>query len=320
MTILSNTFTRFDAIGVREDLSDIIYNIDPTETPFMQNCKRGSADQTFYEWQTDSLAAAVTTNHQIEGDDLGTTGYDAVTATVRLGNYTQISRKTLVISNTEEIVNKAGRKSEIAYQLAKKGRELRRDMEKDLLSNHGASAGSTSAARVTAALPAFLKTNISKDAGGVNPVYTNIPTDVRTPGSTRALTEALVKTVIELCWENGANPRTLMVGGTNKQTISGFSGVVELTSIQKAAPATIIGAADAYVSDFGTLAVVPNRFQAGLDCWVLDFDYLAINYLRPFRQFEMARTGDAEKRMMVVEYGLHVGNERAEGLVTDLTS
>lgn len=320
MTTFTNTFQQFQAVGVREDLSDIIYNIDPTETPFLQNAGRGKVQQTHFEWQTDSLATASTTNHQVEGDDLGSTDYDAVTPTVRLGNYTQISRKSVIISDTEEIVDKAGRKSEIAYQLAKKGKELRRDMEADLLANKGADAGSATTPRVTASLLAFLKTNIDKASDGTAPVYTSTPTDHWTDGTTRSATETILKNVVQQCWTNGANPKTIMVGAAVKQTVSGFSGEVELTSIQKAAPATIIGAADAYVSDFGTLAIVPNRFQRTSSMFVLDFDFISVDYLRPFKQEPMAKTGDAEKRLLIVEYGLRVKNEKAEGVATDLVA
>lgn len=318
MTAVVNTFQTFQSIGIREDLSDIIYNISPTETPFMNNAGRGKASQSFFEWQTDALASAVSSNQQIEGDDI--TSYDAVTPTTRLGNYCEIARKTLIISDTEEVVDKAGRKSELAYQLAKKGKELKRDMETSLLANKGASAGSSSAARVTGSLLAFLKSNIDKASDGTAPVYTNIPTDVWTDGTSRTFTETILKNVIQQCWIAGASPKTIMVGALGKQAVSGFTGVVELTSPQnKAAQATIIGAANTYVSDFGNLTVVPNRFQRTSSAFVLDWDFVSVDYLRPFKQVPLAKTGDAEKRMLIVEYGLRVKNEKAEGVATALT-
>jgi hypothetical protein len=313
-----NTFQQFQAIGVREELSDIIYNISPTETPFLMNAGRGKVSNTFFEWQTDALATAITTNQQIEGDDI--TSYDAVTPTVRLGNYCQISRKTVIISETEEVVDKAGRKSEMSYQLAKKGKELKRDMEADLLANKGANAGSTAVARKTGSLLAFLKTNISKDAGGTAPVYSSVPTDVWTDGTQRAFTETILKDVIQQAWTQGGSPATLMVGALGKQAVSGFAGVVELNSEQKrAGQATIIGAADAYVSDFGTLSVIPNRFQRTSSAFVLDWDYVSVDYLRPFKQEPLAKTGDAEKRLLICEYGLRVKNEKALAVAVDLT-
>lgn len=318
MTIAPVTFTRFDAIGVREQLSNTIYNISPTETPFLMNAGVGKARNTLFEWQTDALAAAVSTNQQLEGDDIA--AYTAVVPTVRLGNYCQISRKTVAISETEEAVDKAGRDSEIGYQLAKLGKELKRDMEKDLLENKGASAGSTVAARITGSLPAFLKTNINKDAGGTAPVYTSIPTDVWTNGTQRAFTETIVKDVLMQCFNSGADTSTIMVGPFNKQVFSGFSGVVELMANQGRSQATIIGAADTYVSDFGKLSVVPNRFQRARDAFFLDFSAVKVNYLRPFKQKPLATTGDAEKRLLIVEYGLQVNNEKSLGIAVDLTT
>jgi len=319
MTIVTNTFTRFDAIGVREQLSDAIYNISPTETPFITNAGRGKLSNTLFEWQTDALATAITTNQQIEGDDI--TSYDAVTPTVRLGNYSQISRKTVVISETEEVVDKAGRSSELSYQLAKKAKELKRDMEADLLANKGAAAGSTTVARKTGSLLAFLKTNINKASDGTAPVYTSIPTDVWTDGTARATSETILKSVISQCWTSGAEPGTIMVGAFNKQATSAFAGIVELMSQQnKGGQATIIGAANTYVSDFGNLTVVPNRFQRTSTMFVLDWDYVSVDYLRPFKQTPLATTGDAQKRMLIAEYGLRVKNEKALGVATDLSS
>jgi len=318
MSIIANTFQQFQAIGVREDLSDIIYNVAPTECPFLQNASRGKVQNTFFEWQTDTLASAVTTNQQIEGDDISS--FDAVTPTVRLGNYTNIARKTVIISDTEEVVDKAGRKSEISYQLAKKGKELKRDMETALTANVAASAGSTSAARVTGSILAFIKTNTDKGAGGSDPSYTNIPTGTRTDGTQRSFTESILKNVIQLAWTQGGNPKTLMVGALGKQVTSGFSGIAEKIMQQTAPEVTaIIGAADAYVSDFGTLAVVPNRFMRSRDGLVLDWDFISVDYLRPFKQEPLAKTGDAEKRMLIVEFGLRVKNEKALGIAADLT-
>ena len=316
--VIGNTFQTYGAVGIREDLSDVIYNISPTSTPFLNSAQRGKAEQTFFEWQTDVLAAASTSNQQVEGDDI--TSFDSEVPTVRMGNYTQISRKTLIISDTEEVVNKAGRKSELSYQLAKKGKELKRDMEANLLANLGASAGSSSVARITGSLLAFIKTNIDKAANGVKPVYTNVPTDVWTAGTPRSFTETILKNVIQQCWTSGAEPKVIMVGALGKQAVSAFTGIAAKRMNQTGSEATaIIGAADAYVSDFGTLSVVPNRFQRPSDAFILDYDYIEVDYLRPFKQVPLAKTGDAEKRMLIVEYGLRVKNEQAEGLATDLT-
>lgn len=317
MTAATGTFQTYAAKGIKEDLSDVISNIAPTETPFMSNAGKGKVSSTFFEFQTDTLATAVTTNAQIEGDDISS--YDSVTATVRLGNYTQIARKTVVIAGTQEAVDKAGRKSEIAYQLAKKGKELKRDIEAGCLDNQAASAGNSATARYTGSFLVHLKTNVNKDAGGVIPVYTTVANDVYTNGTTRTFTEIMLKDVIQQCWTAGANPKTLMVGGTVKQTVSAFSGVVTRNLNQTSdKPTSIIGAADVYVSDFGNINIIPNRFQRVRDAFVIDWDYVEIDYLRPFQTEELAKTGDAEKRLLIVEYGVRVKNEKAHGVAVDL--
>lgn len=319
MTIVTNTFTTYSAKGIREDLSNIITNISPEETPFQSNIGKESVTNTLYEWQTDTLQAAAT-NAQLEGDDVGT--YDPVTATVRMQNYCQISRKTVVLSATEEIVNKAGRKSELAYQLAKKGSELKRDMELIMTNSQVAAAGSTSAARTTGSILAFIKTNTDAQTNGTEPSYTTLPNSLRTDGNVRTFTETILKNVIQKVWTSGGMPKILMTGPVNKQRVSGFSGIAatRFNIDGGARPATIVGAADVYVSDFGNVSVVANRFQRERDGLVLDPEYASVAYLRPFQQIELAKTGDAEKRMLVVEYGLKVLAENAHGLAADLVT
>lgn len=319
MAVIANTFKTYEAKGIREDLANVIHNISPEDTPFQANAKRGKCKQTLSEWQTDALAAADTANAQLEGDDVSS--FDAVTPTVRLGNYTQISRKTLIVADTEEVVDKAGRKSEEAYQIAKKGAELKRDVESILLANQAANAGAAGTARKTGSMLAFIKTNTSVGAGGVDPVYTTVPNDVRTDGTPRAFTEAMLKDVIKQCFDEGASPDTLMVGSFNKQAASAFAGIAEhRVAVKGAAPTTIIGAADVYVSDFGNVSIVPNRFQRARDAFVLDFDYAEIAWLRPIKRVALAKTGDAEKSMLIGEYMLRVGTEKAHGLIADLTT
>lgn len=318
MAILANTVQTYGVKGLREQLADIIYNIAPTETPFVSNSARGSVKGTFNEWQLDTLAAPNTANQQIEGDDVA--AFDAVQATTRVGNWTQISRKTLIVSDTEEVVDKAGRKSELGYQIGKKGKEMKRDIEAMLLNNIAGNAGATAAARVTGSLLAFVKTNQDVGATGAAPVYTVSPNATRTDGTQRAFTETILKNVIQQCWVSGAEPSTVMLGALQKQVASGFSGVAtRYKEVKGNAPSVIIGAADVYVSDFGQLSIVPNRFQRNRDGWVLDFEYVSVDYLRPFKTEELAKTGDAEKRMLIAEYMLRVKNEAALGICADLT-
>jgi len=320
MAQLATTFSTYDAAGIREDLSDLISNISPTDTPFMSNIGSESCQNTYFEWQTDSLASASTSNHQIEGDDLGNT-YTAVTATTRLGNYTSISRKEFLLSGTEQAVNKAGRASELGYQAAKKARELKRDCEAILLDNNAAVAGNDTTARETGGLTAWLKSNVnSSNTNSVDPVWTSAPTGARSDGVQRAFTETILKDVVKQCWDNGGEPSILMVGSFNKQAVSAFAGIAAQRFQAPTGPTTIIGAADVYVSDFGNLSVVPNRFQRARDGFVIDPSRARLRTLRPYEINEMARTGDSEKRMMLHEYGLQIDNEAAHGIAADLST
>lgn len=317
MAIVANTFTSYDAKGIREDLSDVIYNISPEDTPFVSNVGKGSISNTVFDWQTDALAAAAS-NAQIEGNEQT---YGAVTPTTRLQNYAQISSKNVVISGTEEKVNKAGRKSELAYQIAKRGAELKRDIEFSCLNPNAAVAGDSSTARETASIGAFIKTNSNRGTGGDDPTYTTIPTDVPTDGTQRAFTETILKDVIQQVWVEGGTPKMLMVGPVNKQKVSAFTGIAEQRyNAQGAAPSTIVAAADIYVSDFGNVSIVPSRFQRERDAFVIDPEYISIDYLRPMQTEKMAKTGDAEKRLMLCEWGLRVHTEKAHGMAADLTT
>jgi len=317
MSIASNTFLTYSAKGIREDLSNVIYNISPEETPFVSNVGKGSIANVVYDWQTDALASAAA-NAQLEGDE---TSYDAVTATVRLQNYAQISRKSVIISGTEEKVNKAGRRSELAYQIAKKGAELKRDIEFVCVgTGQVAVAGDSTTARKTGSLQAFLKTNTNKASDGADPTYSTIPTGARTDGTQRAFTEAMLKDVIQQVWTEGGTPKLLMVGPYNKTVVSGFSGIAATRVAATNQPTTIIAAADVYVSDFGNVSIVPNRFQRERDAFVLDPEYASIDYLRPMQTMDMAKTGDADKKLMLAEWGLRVMTEKAHGIIADLTT
>lgn len=321
MALVSGTMTRYDANALREDLSDVIYDISPEETPFISSASREDVDQTLFEWQTDSLASADTSNKHLEGDDAS---FTTPSATTRVGNYTQISRKTLILSGTLEEVDKAGRRSELAYQIAKRGRELRRDMEAIALENLAGDGGGASTARQTATLNAWLQTNTDREGTGADSGHTSgVPTSAATDGSTRAFTETILQSVAESCWTEGGDPSMLMVGPYNKGVVSGFTGVVTRNfdiSNAEPEPTAVIAAVDVYVHDFGTLRVIPNRFQRERDAWFLDPEYYGLGILRGMRTEELAKTGDAEKRMLLTEWGLKVKNEAALGLAADLNT
>lgn len=313
MAAVSGTFTTATAKGIRENLTDVIYNISPTKTPYFQMAGRTKATSTLHEWQIDSLAAVDGSNFKNEGNDAS---FTTPAATTRLGSHCQISDKTCIVSGTLDTVSKAGRKSEMAYQMSKRSAELKRDMETIALANQ---ADDGSDPRKTAGLPAWLKTNIDKDAGGTNPSYTTVANATRGDGTQRALTEAMLKNAISLAWESGAEPSVIMVGSFNKTVISGFAGNASpVVNLSQAKPGVIVAAMDIYVSDFGNLKVVANRFQRARDLFVLDPEYASIAYLRPFHSEELAKTGDAEKRVIRAEWANKIHNEAAHAAVYDL--
>jgi hypothetical protein len=307
----------------REDLSNIIYDISPVDTPFMSNIGRDTADNTYFEWQTDALAAADTSNAVIEGADAGNADF---VATVRVANYAQISRKVVSVSGTADAVNTAGMRTVMAYETAKKAKELKRDMEAILLSNQAGDAGSNSVARNTAGLPAWLITN-SVANGATAPTMSgasgNGYPNAGWTGLTGAVafTETMLKTAIQNVWSEGGDPKILMVGPHNKTVASTFAGLAEQrVTYNNAKPLKIIATADVYLSDFGEVAIVPNRFQPENFAFVIDPEYASVSYLRPFRTFDIGRTGDSMKKEMVVEYGLRVKSEKAHAAVANITT
>jgi len=322
MTVPTNTRTVYGAIGIREDLSNIIYNISPTERPFLSGCGRETADNTFFEWQTDDLTTAAA-NRSLEGNDPESL---AVAEPTRVGNYTQISVKAVQTSGTAESVDFAGRKSTQAYQLAKRAKEMKRDMEKMLMDNVARNVGAAGTARVTAGLGAWVGANYhslgsAPSPPGLGSACTGNGTDITSDAtSTGTLTEAGMKTVIAECFENGGSPDTILVGSSNKQVISALTqSVSELrTAANKASPASVVAAVDVYVSDFGTFKIIPDRFQRARDCWFIDFDFWSVAYLRPFRTETLAKTGDSIKQMLVAEYGLMSKNQKANGFLADV--
>ena len=292
------TYKTYDTVGIREDLQNAIYDISPTTTPFMSTVGRSTAKNTLHEWQTDSLADANLDNAQVEGADAVA---PTLTPTTRVGNYTQISDKVVQVSTTDDKVDKAGRSTETAYQLSKASAEIKRDMESILLSDQAKDAGTSSTARKLGGLATWLTTNVV-DTAGAAPTEDN-------------LKEAVLKAYTE-----GGEPTVLLVSPANKQVVSTFPGIAEQ---RFQAPGTgqtkIIGAADMYMSDFGQLSVVPDRFLSDDISYVLDPSMANVAYLRPFKSTKLAKMGDSEKTMMNVEYTLVVKNEAAHAMMTDLT-
>lgn len=325
MAVPSGTTQTFQQRGIREDLADMIFNISPTEKPMTSAIRKTKATQTKHEWQTDELASASASNANMQGDD---SAVNTAVPTARIANWTQILKKTVQVSRTSRTVNTAGRADEFTYQLKKRMAELGRDLEASITQNNAATSGSAGSAALMAGAESWLSTN--KTSAGQTTTFattpgvdatagyvTTAPTDATTAGT---LTEALLKTVIRLCWTEGGEPNLIMCGPEIKQKISGaFTGIAtRFRDVPSRSEAQIISGADIYVSDFGALTIVPNRFMRTKTILVIDPQYWALSSLDGFVMERLAKTGDADKAHIVGEYTLECRNEKASGKVTDI--
>lgn len=316
-----NAVNRYDnADGVRESLADVISLIDPEDTPFVSNCAKVKVDNTYFEWLTDTLATPTATT-AIEGADATRSGESDVT---RLGNYTEIVEDTATVSGTTEALNRAGKRGEMAWQMMKKAKELRRQMEHHAVGIHQAQvAGNASGptARKTASYAAFTGSNAS--VGATGSVASGNGTDVPTVGTARAYTESLLGTVIDNCWNAGGNPDIIMMGSFQKRAMNSFAGNTQDGSgtgnvFHDNTDKTIINATSVYVSDFGTMNLVPNRFCKSTDVLVYEREHWQIAELRPMQDHELAKNGDSEARQILCEWGLKCMNHRSSGAIFSL--
>lgn len=314
MTQPANTFSSYDAIGNREDLSDIIYDISPTETPFLSAIPKVKMTGTKHEWQKDSLASASSTNFVIEGDDATT---DASTATTRLFNYRAISDKVARVTGTQEAVSKAGRRSEMAYQMEKRMKELKRDVEKILLENNAYVAGNDTLAAEAAGAQAYIKTNTSIASDAV--ASTGDGSDAHTDGTARALQESFVETVLASAWTNGGNPTMGILNAFQKRKFAAFSG--SSTKQSNGDSKKVVNSVDIYIDPLGNeVKLVPCR-QCPTDVvFFFDPEYAAFATLRNFSSFDLAKTGDSERKQILVEYTLEMRNEAAHAGIYDLSA
>ena len=312
MAAVTGSFSSYDAVANREDLTNEIYNISPSETPIVSAIGRTKATNTLHEWQTDSLAAASTANAQLEGVQFG---YATSAPTVRLQNYCQISTKDIVVSGTQRALDHAGIDDYFVYQTMKKGKELRLDIDATISQVQGYVVGDSTTARKTRALGSWLTSNVSRATNGANATGAlYAPTD----GTQRAFTEALLKAVVKSAYDNGGKPNTLFVGSWNKQVVSGFTG--RTSARQNIGEEKIAAAASLYASDFGDLKIVPNRNQRGRDAFLIDPEHAKLAYLRGFRVTSIAKQGDADAKQLIAEYALEMCNEKAHGVVADLST
>jgi len=311
----TGTFSSYDAIGNREDLSDIIFDVSPSETPFLSAIGKCSATATNHEFQTDALTAASSTNAHIEGDDATAT---APTATIRLGNQTQILKKHSVVTGTQnDGVSAAGRKKEMAYQLARRMKEIKTDLEASMIGGAAVGnikvAGNDTTAREMASIYTYLKSNTSLGVNGA--VSSGDGTDLLTAGTDRAFTETLLTDVLSSCYTNGGDPRLLFCSATNKAAVSGFVGGG--THYVDKDDKKLVNSVDVYVGDFHTLSVVPSRQIVGDNVLAIDPGMVKFAELRGIKAYDLAKSGDSYKKEIVWEGTLQVSNEAAHGLIGD---
>ena len=312
MAEINNVFSTFDAQGNREQLSNVIYNISPTSTPFMSSIGKNSIKNVVFNWQTEALPT-VNAAGEIEGFRLdGSTS--ASTPTAKKVNVAMISKRDATVSGSQESSDPAGKRAEMAHQLAIMAKALKRDMETALCQKGAKTTGDSTTARVTGGFESWITSNVSRGATGASGGEGVAPTD----GTQRDLTEALLKTVLQSCFENGGEPSLAICGPVNKQVISGFTG---RTSARQMIDAnTVEASVSIYASDFGELKIVPSNFSRDRSLLLVDPEYAKVSYLRDFKTVDIATVGDAQTKLLLVEYGLEVGNEAAHGIVADLNT
>ncbi len=326
MAVDAATTTRFDQVGVRESLTDKIYDLSPMDTPLMTAIGRGkAAKNTFEEWQTDEIDDAAE-NAALDGDDAT---FSTASPTVRLGNYTQIFTKSVVVSGTAQAIDAAGRRNELLYQVDKRTREIKRDIERAISWNRASQLGSRATARKLAGFEAWIESNSNRGTGGLDGGWTTstkivaAATDATTTNR-RTFTEARFKEAIRSCWdETGESPPLAIVGSFAKTQASGFAGIATQYQQQSGNPNSskgiaILAAADWYVSDFGKHRIVPSHQSRGRTALLVQPKHWEMRYLRPFKVVPLAKTGDADKKQLIAEATLVSFNEKSSGVVADL--
>ena len=328
MAIPAQTTTTPSRIGIREDLDDWVSNIDPTETPFCQAIGSSKADQHFTEWQIDNLVDATGDNKALEGDDLANENRPA---TSRVGNYTQIMTKVVGTSTRARAVNTAGRADEHNFQLAKAAKELKRDKEVRFFGNYAAVPGTDSTEGETAGALAWLTTNNGMGGGGTAPTLSGgtggYPNAAAGNGTTRPLTEALLKEQVANAWNAGGTPTMAIMGLELKQTAAAFAGLAQQRRETGNKKATIVAGADVYVSDVGEIQLVPSRFtfgpagsaSSGRDVLIIDPSLWSESTLEPSQRRKLATTGLADRMAMYCDKALRCHNEAGNSVIRDVT-
>ena len=310
----TNTFDTYDSVGIREDLSNVIHNISPEETPFYSKAAKKAAKNTLVEWQTDSLRASAANAH-IEGD---TTTAEARSATTRLGNYTQIFKNAVVVSDSDDNVDNAGRAKEIAYQTLKIAKEQKLDIEKALFANNARAAGNSTTARELAGAPAWLTTNTVAGSGGADP--TGDGTDARTDGTQAAFSQDNFDTVMQSIWVAGGKPDTVYLSAFQMNVALGFTGNNNQRSSVQAGDERVVKSLAVYVTPWGSVEFMPSRENRSRDVFVMQDDMWEVASLRGTKNVALAKTGDNTTRQVVTELTLCAKNEAANGIIADCTT
>jgi hypothetical protein len=317
--VLANTFETYESVGIREDLADVIYDISPTDTPFISNIGSGPSKGTYHEFQQDELQPAE--------DRPASEGAEASVRerlpTIRLGNYTQIATDAARVSGTDLVADNAGRGDEMAYQMAKVGLELRNSMELTLIGTNkpyvagtAETGGTGEVARELAPVLAWLHTNTIQGTGdGTEP--TGDGSDARIDGTVAAMAEDDIVTGMENCWKEGAQPSILMTGSALKRGITKMTG--NASKYKEVDDKKIVNAVDVYVTDFGDLAIVLNRYMRPIDALLMTPDSWALATHRNFMNWDLAKTGDSEAKQILTEYTLEARQEKANALLTDMS-
>jgi hypothetical protein len=322
MAQATGTTDTFDLVGMAEDVESTINDISPMETPFYTKAKRKTASNVLHQWQTDALASA-NANRAIEGDD---STYATVTPTTMLSNYTQISKKTTMISGTADKVKKYGRATEFAYQITKRGKEIKRDIEYACVGQQASSAGSSSVARSSAGAQSMIGDNRILTVGnstGTAAGYAAGLWDAAVSGTATAMTEADLVSALEAAWTDGGDASTVLVGATLKKKIGTFAGASSFAGVSvnqgRTSQGVIVGGVDLYISPFGEHKIVLERFGTATTLLALDMDYWSVAFLRPIKFEPRAKTGDAEKGEILCEWCLVGDNPSASSMILGAT-
>ncbi len=331
MAKLTNAVTSYNSKAATggsehpEDVSDIIYNIDPSDTPLVSVCGSRNISNTLFEWIVEGLSARSSTTI-LEGNVITP---EASVMTERKNNICQIQQRSASVSRTQQVLKNFGKASQLGHQMARKGKELKRDVEFSITRNQARNLGNDTTARTTAGILSWLKTNISflathGSTPGANPTGDGSDTRTRDAGSGRALTQDLINDVMELAFTNGGEPTEMFLSPKNQSVLSGLQGrtntryMVDTGTVGE-------GAVTVFSSDFGDIKCTATRTLADgaaadsdTDVFILDPEHIKLAYLRNYESQTLGITSDGIAKSITVEYGLQIDNEKAHGLITDL--